>query len=107
MKGYDIGLTVIVMGLGLSYFANQAGANTVPLQPKSQVKSDCAAAGGVYVSKMRNGVYGCMNPDTSGIVCGGKGSYANTCSTFRKVPPQLPTREALTKFEAETEAAKK
>ena len=107
MKGDFIGLTVVVMGLGLTYFANQAEANIVPKQTQSQVKSDCAAAGGIYVSKMPYGVYGCMNPDTSGIVCGGKGAYKNSCSTFRKAPPQLPTREALTKFESETAAAKK
>ncbi len=107
MKGLVVGLTIVVMSMGLSYLATQAEAATVPLQTKNQVKSDCAASGGIYVSKMPHGVYGCMNSDSSGIVCGGVGNYKNNCSTFQKLPPRLPTREEITKFEHEEATAKK
>ena len=105
-RKYVVGLTIFMMGMGLSCFANQAVADTVKLQSQGKVKSDCAASGGTYF-KFSKGEYGCLNSDTSGIACGGVGSYAKTCSTFRKVPPRLPTREEITKFEAAEATAKK
>jgi hypothetical protein len=68
----------------------------------AQVKSGCS---GTYFPPNKTGVYGCMNGDSSGIVCGGKGndpktgaSFSKTCDTFLTVPPRLPGRNEL--FEA-------
>jgi hypothetical protein len=48
--------------------------------------------------KNNNGVYGCLNSDGSGIVCGGKGNQKNTCETWgasRRGPRHvLPTTQS-------------
>src|SRR5689334_13736048 len=45
----------------------------------AQVQSKC---NDTYFAPNANGVYGCLDSDGSGIVCGGKGQEKNTCYTW-------------------------
>lgn len=49
-----------------------------------RVRRDCGAGGGVYWSEgPTTATYGCMYPDGSGIVCGGRTrAEDNSCDTF-------------------------
>ncbi len=92
-------LSVVAIGL----MSDSAMAEKISIQghaPKD-VKAGCD---GTYFSPSKMGVYGCLNNDGSGIVCGGKGKDAKTCDTFMKVPPCLPTREDITKAEKAEQA---
>ena len=79
-------------------------AMALPLQSKDAVQGRCNENGGTWFAPSAQGVYGCLYNDGTGIVCGGVGSYKNTCNTFRRRPGQhgLPTRQ-----EATAEKAKK
>ena len=94
----------MLTGIGASFalvvaFVGVRDSLAAPKQSPKQVKSDCAKSGGTYMSPSAHGVYGCMNKDTSGIVCGGTGGYANTCSVFKQAPPHLPTQDEVLAFE--------
>ena len=70
-------------------------AKEVPIKGsgKTDVKNRCT---GVFWPTSVGGTYGCMNKDGSGIVCGGKDPKdKQTCSTFIKVPPRIPTRDEV------------
>jgi hypothetical protein len=54
----------------------------------SKVKDSCE--GGQYFPPSSIGEYGCVNDNGSGIVCGGVGKDATTCTVFFK--PPKPTR---------------
>jgi hypothetical protein len=69
-------------------------ASIVPIYqyPEVEVKNSC---GGVfYPSKGNAGVYGCAYLDGKGhgIVCGGSGKYAQTCTIYTAPFPKLPTQ---------------
>ncbi|MFM9915843.1 MAG: hypothetical protein ACKVOX_08550 [Rhizobacter sp.] len=68
------------------------------------VQGACMESGGVSFPKTGpDSTYGCMNKDGSGIVCGGKTKQdKQTCDTFIKVPPQLPTRSTAHKAQGAT-----
>jgi hypothetical protein len=73
--------------------ADASIAKTVPIKGHNpdQVASSC---NGAHFPPNQNGVWGCMNKDGSGIVCGGSGKNAKTCDTFKQSPHdhRLPTR---------------
>ncbi len=86
-------LTAILTLAAVGFTADSAMAERVKLQTQKQVKAGC---GGVYFPPSGAGVYGCMNNDGSGIVCGGvTQAQKNSCDTFLKVPPRLPTRSEI------------
>jgi hypothetical protein len=67
----------------------------------TNVKKGCGG-GGTYFAPSSGGVYGCLNGDGSGIVCGGTGdNYSKTCDTWGKAPAgetprtKLPSREEI------------
>jgi len=68
-----------------------------PIQSKTKVEGKCNADGGTWFPPNNQGVYGCINDDGSGIVCGGKGANKNTCDTFKRQPGrnELPTRSGV------------
>ena len=74
--------TAVIALTALSFGAMAA---TVPLNGHTQdsVQSGCKSSGGVYFAPGKGGAYGCMLGNGNGVVCGGVGKYANTCSTFR------------------------
>jgi hypothetical protein len=81
-------------------------SETVKIQSTDAVEGKCNESGGVWFPKSStSSTYGCMNGDGHGIVCGGVGKdpkgrpYSQTCDTFIKLPPRLPTRTEIMKFE--------
>ena len=60
-----------------------AQAKTVPIVGKDKVKGDCGAAGGTYGTNSHTGSYSCLNPDGSGISCGGwSAAQKKTCDKW-------------------------
>jgi hypothetical protein len=51
----------------------------------------------VYFPPSSHGVYACLNSDGSGIICGGVGGFAKTCTTFGAQVVKGP-KETLHKF---------
>jgi hypothetical protein len=90
-------LTAILCFVTIAVIADSTAAKEVDIKnhSKKQVKDSCQA-GGAYWPTSAGGTYGCMNPDGSGIVCGGVSAKdKKTCSTFMKVPPRIPTRDEI------------
>jgi hypothetical protein len=92
--------------VGALMLTHPATAKQISIQgfDSGAVKKACGGGDQVYFPPTKNGVYGCVNGDGSGIVCGGVGkdpktgaSFSKTCDTFRKVPPHLPTRDEIIK----------
>jgi hypothetical protein len=78
---------VVLAGAFLLTHAAHAKAISTKGNSPTQVQGKCGnAEGGVYFPPNKNGVYGCMNGDGSGIVCGGSGKYAKTCDTWGPSP---------------------
>jgi len=74
-------------------------ALALPLKSKDAVEGQCNESGGTWFAPSEKGVYGCINNDGSGIVCGGwKTEYKNSCESLRRLPGRhgLPTRKELT-----------
>jgi hypothetical protein len=86
---------LLTLGAGL---AGLARADTVPAESPTKVEGRCTEKGGTYFPKTGpDSTYGCVQKgadgDMTGIVCGGATSQQKkTCSTFRTMPPRLPTR---------------
>jgi len=97
------GMTAVLAVAAIGFIANSALAETVSIKGHNhdQVQGKCD---GTYFAPSSKGVYGCLNNDGSGIICGGVGKYAKTCDTFRKAPPCLPTRDAIRKAEKAEQA---
>jgi hypothetical protein len=91
-------LPVVLAVAAIGLIADSAMGERVPIKGHGtkDVKASCD---GAYFPPNKLGVYGCMNQDGSGIVCGGTGKDAKTCDTFRKAPPCLPTRADIRKVE--------
>jgi hypothetical protein len=78
---------VVLAGAFLLTHAAHAKTVSTKGNSPSQVEGRCGNnPGGVSFPPNKNGVYGCMNADGSGIVCGGKGKYAKTCDTWGASP---------------------
>ena len=78
---------VVLAGTFLLTHAAQAKTISTKGNSPTQVEGRCGNnPGGVYFPPSKNGVYGCLNGDGSGIVCGGKGKYAKTCDTWGPIP---------------------
>jgi hypothetical protein len=76
--------------VALAALPSQAAANRVPIKGNSatQVEGRCNESGGVYSPPSKSGVYVCLNPDGSGIVCGGgTAEQKETCDKFRVGSP--------------------
>jgi hypothetical protein len=74
---------------GTFLLTHAAYATTISTKGNSptQVQGKCGnSAGGIYFPPNKNGVYGCLNGDGSGIVCGGTGKFAKTCDTWGPSP---------------------
>jgi hypothetical protein len=75
---------------GTFLLTHAAHANTISTKGNSptQVQGRCGnTEGGVYFPPTKKtSVYGCMNADGSGIICGGTGKYAKTCDTWGPSP---------------------
>jgi hypothetical protein len=88
-----------------AFLARVALAEEVPKQGNSptQVEGRCNESGGIYSAPGSQGVYYCLNNDGSGIVCGGVGKYAKTCTKFGpkvvKHRSQVPVRAEIIKAE--------
>jgi hypothetical protein len=105
-------LAAIISFAMIAVIADSALAKEVPIKgnSKTQVKDKCDASGGTYWPTSAGGTYGCVNPDGSGIICGGVSAKdKKTCGTFRQVPPRIPTRDEIRIAEKTgmTEAAQK
>jgi hypothetical protein len=85
--------------------ASVALAEEVPRQGNSpdQVEGRCNESGGTYNAPGSQGVYWCLHEDGSGIICGGVGGYAKTCTKFGpkvvKHHSQMPARAEVIKAE--------
>ena len=92
-------LPAVLAVVAIGFIANSAMGETISIKGHSttDVKGSC---GGTYFAPSSHGVYGCLNKDGSGIVCGGTGKDKKTCDTFRTAPPHLPTRADIRKAEA-------
>lgn len=81
--------------LGVADSAVAAKVSTKGNSP-DRVQGKCGESGGTYSPPNKNGVYGCLNPDGSGIVCGGvTKTQKKTCDTFRVAPGRFPTMNEL------------
>jgi hypothetical protein len=79
--------------------------------PAEKIKAGCGSKGDAYFPPTDAGVYGRMKANGSGVVCGGGSDpgpdgypYSDTCSVFRKVPPRLPSREEITKYQTKIQS---
>ncbi len=91
-------LAAILSFAAIALLADSATAEEVPIKghSKTKVEGKCNESGGVYWPTSAGGTYGCMNPDGSCIICGGMTAKdKKTCSTFRQVPPRIPTRDEV------------
>src|SRR5215469_2845364 len=91
-------LTTLLSFATIGLLASSALAKEVSIKGnnKDQVQGRCNESGGTYWPTSAGGTYGCMNPDGSGIVCGGTHPKdKNTCSTWMQVPPRIPTRDEV------------
>ncbi len=91
-------LAAILPFATIALIADSAMAKEVPIKgnSKTQVEGRCNESGGTYWPTSAGGTYGCVNPDGSGIICGGvTANDKKTCGTFRQVPPRLPTRDEV------------
>ncbi len=91
--------------VAITFVGNSAIAKEVPIagHGKKQVKDSCQ---GAYWPTSGGGTYGCVNPDGSGIICGGVTAHdKKTCGTFREAPRRLPTRVEVRKAEVAEEKA--
>ncbi|MBS1799734.1 MAG: hypothetical protein JSS95_07910 [Acidobacteria bacterium] len=94
-----------VVLVGVLALTHPAHASPIKGNSPTQVEGRCGnKEGGVYFPPDKNGVYGCLNGDGSGIVCGGKGKYAKTCDSWGATPnvarpntATKPTREDFDK----------
>jgi hypothetical protein len=88
-----IACTIFAVTLTGLYFG-PAIAEQIPAQKPDKVQGKCGESGGVSFPKTGpNSTYGCINPDGSGIVCGGiTKKDKRTCDTFLQPPARLPTR---------------
>jgi len=91
-------LVAVFAVASICFIAVSAVGETVSIKGHSQkeVKASCD---GAYFAPSKYGVYGCLNNDGSGIVCGGTGKDKKTCDTFRTAPPCLPNRADIRKAE--------
>jgi hypothetical protein len=96
---------VFVGALALTHPAHSATISVKGHNP-DQVQGKCD--GGTYFGPSDKGTYGCLEADGSGIVCGGVGSYANTCDTWGAARDNahkrttLPTRDEMKALSAKT-----
>jgi hypothetical protein len=76
-------------------------ANTVSMGKNNpgSVQKGCSASGDLYFPPNENGVFGCIKAGGNGVVCGGVGKFAKTCSTFAKPQTRghLPTQAQVSK----------
>ena len=81
---------------------------TVPVgsHTPGSIQKGCTGPGDLYAGPGVNGMYGCLKGDGSGVVCGGAGKYAKTCSTFAQAPPHLPTQMELHNAEVKASTTK-
>ena len=82
----------------IALLADSAVAKEVSIKgnSKKDVKTRCDESGGTYWPSSPGGTYGCINPDGSGISCGGVTAHdMKTCGTFRQVPPRIPLRDEV------------
>lgn len=89
-------------GAGL---ARTAHGKTIPIVGKDKVEGRCGEAGGVFGTNSHTGSYTCLNPDGSGISCGGSSkAQKKTCDTWgplAKVEEQPPrVRSAIAQQKA-------
>lgn len=89
------GAVTAVVSAGIGTPAHAAKVSTKGNSP-DRVQGKCGESGGTYSPPNKNGVYGCLNPDGSGIVCGGvTKTQKKTCDTFRVAPGRFPTMNEL------------
>ena len=82
--------------IGLLASSAMAKEITIKGNNRDQVQGRCGTSGGTFWPSSAGGTYGCMNPDGSGIVCGGMTPKdKQTCSTFMQMPPRIPTRDEV------------
>lgn len=93
MKSTTRRLPVIFALALVGLYFGSAMAEQIPAQPPDAVEGRCFEKGVYFPKTGPNSTYGCMYDDGSGIVCGGKTKKdKETCDTFIKTPPRLPTR---------------
>ena len=84
---------VLLTALAIPPFALAASIVPIYQYPEVEVKNACA---GVFYpsTKGNGGVYGCAYQDGNGhgIVCGGSGKDAQTCTIYIAPFPKLPTQ---------------
>ena len=61
------------------------------LQSATRIEGKCNDKGGVFFPPDKQGVYACLNPDGSGVVCGGNTKDLRRCDSWpasaRSLPP--------------------
>ncbi len=105
VRGMSIGILALA-AIGL--IADSAIAKNVSVQEGKKAIANCDGATWSK-SSTKNGTYGCINKDGSGVVCGGKEPKpgTKTCDTFREAPRCLPTRGEAAKAEMAGEKTQK
>jgi hypothetical protein len=84
-----------VLFVGALALTHPAHAKTISItgHGAGAVKAGCK---GTFFPASDSGVYGCLNKDGSGIVCGGTGdNYSKTCDTWGKTPANVTPRTSL------------
>ncbi len=99
-------VTAAVLLVGAVEMPRAVCAATIPVGDHSpgNVQKNCQ--GGTYFAPSDHGVYGCMAGDGSGIVCGGTGKDAKTCSTWGPEERILPTQSQVRAAQARVKAEK-
>lgn len=88
----------MICALAVLGLADSALAERVSIVKQDKVQGKCGESGGIYFPPNKQGTYGCINRDGSGIVCGGVTKIQKkTCDTFLVAPRRLPTRNEAEK----------
>jgi hypothetical protein len=99
-------VTAAVLSVGAAGMPRAVWAATIPVGNHSPGNVQKHCEGGTYFAPSSHGVYGCLAGDGSGIVCGGTGKDAKTCSTWGPTERILPTQSQVRAAEAREKAEK-
>lgn len=81
LRGVTLSTCILALAVPTS-----ASAERISIQGHSATQEEgrCNEKGGTFSPTNKSGVYACINPDGSGIVCGGgTEEQKKTCDTFR------------------------
>lgn len=75
-------VTAAIVSAATILLTTPAAAKRIPLVNRNKVEGACNDKGGAWWPTSGGHTYGCLNPDGSGIVCGGDLKEDQVCDTW-------------------------